>query len=139
MKEQTDKLGLSPQDAALAALVLAHHLGAYDAASLSLHIASAPAFDNEADARLEFIAPLIRDMAAAPEGFEAVLDVIAAAVTQPQAPTVYALSADYIAVHGAATPEEIRFLERLGEALQIGRLTRAALDSAALARAGDLT
>jgi hypothetical protein len=49
------------------------------------------------------------------------------------------LLADYIALYGTASPEEMRLLQRFGEAIGIDRLTRAALDSAAQARATSLT
>ena len=44
------------------------------------------------------------------------------------------LCADFIAQNGTVSPEEMRFLERLGEALMIDRLSRAAFDRAAQAR-----
>lgn len=132
-------LALSAQDAALAALSLATALGAGDAARLA---AFAAAHENLPPAlspsRLDFIAPLIGDMAAAADGFETVLTLIGSAVPPAQSATCYALTADYIALHDAASPEHMRLLERLGEVLKLDRLTRAALDRAALARSGPL-
>ena len=49
------------------------------------------------------------------------------------------LCADFIAQNGNVSPEEMRLLERLGETLALDRLSRAAFDRAAQARAAPLT
>ena len=78
-------------------------------------------------------------MVAARDGLDAVLDMIGATVTPSTIAPFYMLLADYIALYGTASPEEMRLLQRFGEAIGIDRLTRAALDSAAQARATSLT
>ncbi len=130
---------LSVQDGALAALVLARALGVGTGAQVRQFIDQAPAFSPHAGDRLDFLDPLICEMATAADGLEAVLDIIAATVTATTLAPLYILLADYIALHGTASPEEMRFLQRFGEAIGIDRLTRAALDSAAQARAASLT
>ena len=138
-KPAAKPMELSLQDGALAALVLARALGVGDREQVDQFIEQAPGFSSDAMARLDFLDPLICDMAAATDGLEAVLDIIGATVSAPSIAPVYVLLADYIALYGKATPEEMRFLQRFGEAIGIDRLTRAALDSAAQARATSLT
>lgn len=128
-------LDLSAQDAALAALSLATALGAGDEARLAAFL---DRHENVTGARMAFVTPLILDMASAADGFETVLTLIGTAVPTTQSATCYALAADYIALCDAASPEHMRLLERLGEVLKLDRLTRAALDRAALARSGPL-
>ena len=126
-------LHLSPADAALAAMLLARAVSAGDAAALEAHVAAAPALAGHAG-RLSLLAPLIAETADAPDGFDTVLELIAAPLDADSGQTAYALAADYVAACSPAGPEEMRFLERLGEALQLDRLTRAALDMAARTR-----
>ena len=135
MRRSADNpLHLSPADAALAALLLARAVSAGDAAALEAHVAAAPALAGHAG-RLSLLAPLIAETADAPDGFDTVLELIAAPLDADSGQTAYALTADYVAACSpAVSPEEMRFLERLGEALQLDRLTRAALDMAARTR-----
>lgn len=127
-------LNWQPIDAALAALALARALGCGDDTSLIHHIA---ARHPQAEDKLALMLSLINDMASGADGFETVLALIGATCegdNKDKAEAVYALCADYIAAHGTATPEEMRLLEKLGEALTIDRLRRAALDMAAQTR-----
>ncbi len=127
-------LNWQPIDAALAALALARALGCGDDASVQRHIKTR---QPQADDKANLMLALISDMASADDGLETVLTLICAACEgeiQDKAEAVYALCADYIAAHGTATPEEMRLLEKLGEALRLDRLRRAALDMAAQAR-----
>ena len=64
---------------------------------------------------------------------------VAASLSDKQSATVYMLCADFIAQNGNVSPEEMRLLERLGETLALDRLSRAAFDRAAQARAAPLT
>ena len=79
-----------------------------------------------------------RDIFEAPEGFDTLLEIVADSLSGAQSATVYMLCADFIAQNGKVSPEEMRLLERLGEALAIDRLSRAAFDRAAQARAASL-
>lgn len=137
-KTAAKPMELSLQDGALAALVLARAMGVGNRDQLSQFIEQTPALSPEALDRLRFLDPLICDMAAATDGFDTVLDIISATVSAPTIAPIYSLLADYIALYGKASPEEMRFLQRFGEAIGIDRLTRAALDSAAQARATSL-
>lgn len=129
-------ISLSAEDAALAALALLAALEPDGQESLSTFLPFCPQIDA---ARARLMVPLITDMAGAPDGVEAVLDLIADALPPAVADTAYLLAADYVSAYGTALPEQIRLLERLGEAIKLDRLTRAALDRAALARSRDLT
>lgn len=130
----THLLDWQPVDAALAALALVRALNIGDEASLDSYVGGAPTV-NEHAARLDLLLPLIADMASAADGVDTVLELIGAAASAQNGSAIYSLAADYIAAHGAASPEEMRLLERLGETLALDRLTRAALDVAARARA----
>ncbi len=124
-------IDLSPADAALAAIALLAALDKYAAARLEAYLPTCPQINA---GRADFIAPLIADMAGAADGVEAVLELLAANLPPQNADTAYMLCADYIASHGTSSPEQLRLLARLGETLQLDRLTRAALDRAALVR-----
>ena len=138
-KTTAKPIELSLQDGALAALVLARAIGVGGRDQLVQFLEPSPALGTDALARLDFIEPLIGDIAAARDGLDAVLDMIGATVTPSTIAPFYMLLADYIALYGTASPEEMRLLQRFGEAIGIDRLTRAALDSAAQARATSLT
>ena len=126
----------SPRDATIAALCVAQKLS--DCHERALHdfldrqktIANAP--------RDEAMA-LTQDILDAPQGFDTLLDLLTDSLSAAQSPTVYLLCADFIAQYGTVSPEEMRFLDRLGEALALDRLSRAAFDRAAQARAAPLT
>ena len=60
-----------------------------------------------------------QDIVGAAEGLDTLLEIVAASLSDKQSATVYMLCADFIAQNGTVSPEEMRFLERLGEALMI--------------------
>lgn len=124
-------IDLSQTDAALAALSLLAALEPDAATGLEAYLPRYPQIDTR---RAALIVPLIQDMAGAPDGVEAVFDLIADALPPHLSDTVYLLAADYVSAYGTALPEQMRLLERLAEALKLDRLTRAALDRAALVR-----
>lgn len=135
MDEPSYMLDWQPADAGMAALCLARALGSGDDAALLTHMTQQQSHIGDVAARLQLMLGLVSDMAAATEGLDAVLELIAAAARRDSAAAIYGLTADYIALYGAVTAEDMRLLERLGEALALDRLTRAALDAAAQARA----
>lgn len=130
MTADTD-ISFSAQDGALAALALLAALEPDAEESLAAFLPLCAQIDA---ARAALMVPLINDMASAPDGVEAVLDLIADALPAALADTVYLLAADYVSACGTSLPEQMRLLERLAEAIRLDRLTRAALDRAALAR-----
>ena len=92
-----------------------------------------------ADAPRDAALAVTRDIVGAAEGLDTLLEIVAASLSDKQSATVYMLCADFIAQNGNVSPEEMRLLERLGETLALDRLSRAAFDRAAQARAAPLT
>jgi hypothetical protein len=135
----------SEQQAALAALHVARQIGAGDAAALDGFIARQAAFapsDDMTGAQnitQDLTQDIAQDISDAPDGVETLLNLLAASLNGDAAATAYSLCADFIALHGRVSPEEMRYLERLGDALGIDRLSRAAFDRAAQARATPLS
>ena len=91
-----------------------------------------------ADAPRDAALAVTRDIVDVAEGLDTLLEIVAASLSNKQSATVYMLCADFIAQNGNVSPEEMRLLERLGETLAIDRLSRAAFDRAAQARAASL-
>ncbi|MCH1542101.1 MAG: hypothetical protein L7U45_03485 [Alphaproteobacteria bacterium] len=141
MSEKPPMAQFSPQRAALMALSVAHQLGDANADALNDFIATQAAFAAPGDiARAQEMArDIAQDIATAPDGVDTLLNLLAAALRGDATATAYSLCADFIALHGRVSPEEMRFLERLGDALGIDRLSRAAFDRAAQARATPLS
>lgn len=124
--------------AALAALIVAHRLAAGRAETLHDFVRAAPAFAGLPDdrlaaalARAEAMAEAVLDTA---NGVETLLELVGDALRATHGEAAYLLVADYIALNQRVSPEEMRFLERLGQALKIDRLRRAAFDQAARTR-----
>ena len=67
-------------------------------------------------------------------GLEETLKVIKAALPAKLRETAYAIACDLVAADGAATQEELRILELIGQRLNIDRLVAAALERGARAR-----
>lgn len=139
MSAQNPNAKLTPPDAALAALSVAQKLTGCGADALHGFLDRQIDFAALSAARRQTAFAIGQDIVDAAEGFDTLLDILAASLTAHQSATIYLLCADFIAQHGTISPEEMRFLERLGEALAIDRLTRAAFDRAAQARAVPLT
>jgi len=68
------------------------------------------------------------------EGLERVLSLIRAALPKKLRETAYAVALEVAAADREVKPEEIRFLEMLGEALELDKLTTAALERGIRAR-----
>jgi len=119
----------------MAALYMAQKLAGCDNAAfhtfLDQHVSLA-------DAPRDVTLAVTRDIVDAAEGVDTLLEIIATSLSDKQSAAVYMLCADFIAQNGNVSPEEMRLLERLGEALAIDRLSRAAFDRAAQARAASL-
>ena len=67
-------------------------------------------------------------------GLEETLKVIKAALPAKLRETAYAIACDLVAADGAATQEELRILELIGQRLNIDRLVAAAVERSARAR-----
>ena len=120
----------------MAALCVAQKLTGCDDAALHAFL---DRHTSLADAPRDAALAVTRDIVGAAEGLDALLEIVAASLSDKQSATVYMLCADFIAQNGNVSPEEMRLLERLGETLALDRLSRAAFDRAAQARAAPLT
>ena len=119
----------------MAALCVAQKLAGCDDAAFHTFLDRHPSL---ADGPRNEALALTLDIVGAAEGFDTLLEIVADSLSGAQSATVYMLCADFIAQNGKVSPEEMRFLERLGETLMIDRLSRAAFDRAAQARAASL-
>jgi tellurite resistance protein len=67
-------------------------------------------------------------------GLEQILKVIKSGLPAKLRETAYAIACDLVAADGAATQEELRILELIGQRLNIDRLVAAAVERGARAR-----
>ncbi|MBU2532372.1 MAG: tellurite resistance TerB family protein [Alphaproteobacteria bacterium] len=93
-----------------------------------------PAFRNYDENDLIDEAKAWGEIASGPDGLNAVLDMISAALPDNLRETAYILAAEVAASDLSSRPEERRFLQLLAQSLKLDRLTVAALERAALAR-----
>jgi uncharacterized membrane protein YebE (DUF533 family) len=68
------------------------------------------------------------------EGLERVLSLVRGALPKKLRETAYAVALEVAAADREVKPEEIRFLEMLGDALELDKLTTAALERGIRAR-----
>jgi tellurite resistance protein len=97
-------------------------------------VRSLPAFKGFSDDK---IIPVARECAAIlqeREGLDAVLGLVKETLTPALRETAYALALDVALADAPVHPEENRILQRLRAALDIDRLTAAALEKAAVVR-----
>jgi len=97
-------------------------------------VRSLPAFKGFRDDK---IIPVARECAAIlqeREGLDAVLGLVREALSQPMRETAYALALEVALAEAPVHPEENRILQRLRSALEVDRLTAAALEKAAIIR-----
>ena len=97
-------------------------------------VRSLPAFRGFSDDK---IIPVARECAAIlqeREGLEAVLGLVKETLSPALRETAYALALDVALADAPVHPEENRILQRLRAALELDRLTAAALEKAAIAR-----
>ena len=73
-----------------------------------------------------------------PNGLDKALELILAALPEKLHETAYALACDVAAADGRASQEELRLLEWLRHALNLNRLTAAAIELGARARHANL-
>jgi len=97
-------------------------------------VRSLPAFRGFSDDK---IIPVARECAAIlqeREGLEAVLGLVKETLSPALRETAYALALDVALADAPVHPEENRILQRLRAALELDRLTAAALEKAAIVR-----
>ncbi len=93
-----------------------------------------PAFRNYDENDLVDDAKHWGQIASGPEGLNAVLDTISAALPDNLRETAYILAAEVAASDLRSRPEERRFMQLLAQRLRLDNLTVAALERAARAR-----
>jgi tellurite resistance protein len=93
-----------------------------------------PVFAEYEEDRLVKTAQACGEILSADGGLQKVLSVIRDALPKKLHETAYAMALEIAAADPKVTPEEVRFLELLGNALHIDKLTRAAIERGILAR-----
>lgn len=93
-----------------------------------------PAFEGFEDERLVEESQSCGKILSGANGLDRVLDLIYAALPEHMRETAYALAAEVAAADRKVDPAEIKFLQMLGQKLELDRLTCAALERAARAR-----
>ncbi len=129
---------LSPAEALIYAMVTTsavdNQMSDAELARIGATVKELPAFDGfDADSVL-LTAQACGRMMSGPDGLDTVLSEIAAALPAHLYETAYALAADVAASDTRLRQEERRFLDLLAGALELDKLTCAALERAAKAR-----
>jgi len=93
-----------------------------------------PAFRDFDETNLIKEAQACAQVAAGPDGLNAVLDLIASSLPNDLRETAYILAAEVAVADLKSSPEERRFLQLLAQRLKLDQLTIAALTRAAVAR-----
>jgi tellurite resistance protein len=97
-------------------------------------VSNLPVFDDYDEERLVKTAEACGEILSADGGLEQVLRLVAAALPTKLRETAYAVALEVAAADRQVKPEEIRFLEMLGDALELDTLTKAALERGIRAR-----
>ena len=93
-----------------------------------------PVFKHFDHARLTTVAQEAGEILAEPEGFNAVLGLVAEALPHKLRETAYALAVEVAASDLAVGKEELRFLAILRDKLDLDKLVTSALERSAMAR-----
>jgi len=93
-----------------------------------------PAFEDYDEEKLVTDAETCAEILDADDGLEAVMGLVAEAIPSSHADTAYAIMCDLAAVDGVLSQEELRLLEMARYALNLDRLTAAAIERATAAR-----
>ena len=93
-----------------------------------------PAFRNYNVERLRSDTNSCIELLQSEEGLDAVFGLVAEAIPESHSDLVYALACEVAASDGALSQEELRLLEMIRHALDIDRLTAAAIERGAAAR-----
>ena len=93
-----------------------------------------PVFDDFDPERLTHVAQECGEMLQVDGGLDAVLGLVAEAIPHRLAETAYALAVEVAVADMSIVREEIRFLARLRDTLNLDKLVTAAIERAAIAR-----
>jgi tellurite resistance protein len=97
-------------------------------------VSNLPVFDDYDEETLVKTAEACSEILSADGGLEQVLRLVAGALPPKLRETAYAVALEVAAADRQVKPEEIRFLEMLGDALELDTLTKAALERGIRAR-----
>ena len=128
----------SPQEALVAIMVgvsaADENLSTNELLSIARMVDSLPAFDGFDRERLKLVSRTVFDLFTQEDGLDILFDRVRAALTPRLYETAYALACDVAAADGHAFQIELQFLLELRHALDVDRLTAAAIEKGAAAR-----
>jgi tellurite resistance protein len=124
---------------ALAAVMVAvsaadENLSNRELMSISRMIDTLPVFQGYDRTRLPRVSRTVFELFAEEDGLDALFAQVGEALTEPLHETAYALACDVAAADGHAFQVELQFLLELRHALNVGRLTAAAIEKGSAAR-----
>jgi tellurite resistance protein len=102
--------------------------------SITRMIDTMPVFETYDRARLPLVSRTVFDLYTEEDGLDALFGLVREALPKPLVETAYALACDVAAADGHAFQAELQFLLELRYALEIDRLTAAAIEKGSAAR-----
>ena len=128
----------TPQEALVAVMVgvsaADENLSTKELLSIARMVDSLPAFDGFDRERLKAVSRTVFDLFLREDGLDVLFERVSAALTARLYETAYALACDVAAADGHAFQVELQFLLELRHALDVDRLTAAAIEAGAAAR-----
>ena len=129
---------VTPQEALVYTMVIAsavdRHMSDDELRHIGDLVKTLPVFSTFDANRLLDVARECNSLVSGPLGLDGVLLIIRDALPARLHDTAYALAVEVSASDLTLTPEELRFLSRLRDALSLDKLTCAALERSAIAR-----
>jgi tellurite resistance protein len=128
----------SAQDALVAVMVAVsaadENLSTNELLSIARMVDTLPAFENYDRDRLRTVSQTVFDLFTEEDGLDALFGLVRDALPVPLYDTAYALACDVAAADGHAFQAELQFLLELRYALDVDRLTAAAIEKGSAAR-----
>ncbi|CAN5734423.1 tellurite resistance TerB family protein [soil metagenome] len=128
----------SAQDALVAVMVAAsaadENLSTNELLSIARMVDTLPAFEGYDRDRLPIVSRTVFDLFTEADGLDALFGLVREALPFRLYETAYAIACDVAAADGNAFPAELQFLLELRHALDVDRLTAAAIERGAGAR-----
>ena len=133
-----DPTSFNPQDALVAIMVAAsvsdERLSPPEILWIIRIVESLPIFEDYDTDRISRVSQTVVDLFEEEDGLDALFGIVNEALPDTLAETAYALACDVIAADGRARHSELRMLEEMRHALEIDRLSAAAIERGARAR-----
>jgi tellurite resistance protein len=128
----------SEQDALVAVMVAVsaadEDMTTRELLSITRMVDSLPVFDGYDRERLGQVSQVVFDLFTEEDGLDALFGLVKDALSRPLFETAYALACDVAAADGHAFQVELQFLLELRYALDVDRLTAAAIEKGSAAR-----